>query len=1155
MTDWMRARPIATRLAAARQHLPPGALELACHAALPVALDTGFLNLLRVNFFLDPPIVLPYEAEAALLLSPLCRELGEGLYEIDPLMRRALLASLVSRFGAERVTRVALLLERYTDQTPAWHALPELDHAQRLTALSHLDPRGAVEWLDRARAVAGAGPSPLGREWFVAMRARLRDQPSPEDSLDTWQRKALAEVAARTDDVEAVRRLGELALLPGSDLTAISKALVGATRRAGPAGRTAQEVLDSLVHLVEPPARDDDGDGNDDVDPSLTPVASLTDLLGLDHPDDFDPRRSWRRGTSRDQLLKVPIGVDEHGGPVELDLKEPALDGMGPHGLCVGATGSGKSELLRTVVLALAMTHPPDLVAFLLVDYRGGATFAGLDGLPHTAAVVSNLGDESGLVDRLQHTLRGELIRRQELLRDAGRLASITDYHRGWDAERGVPPLPYLLVVVDEFDELITAEPSFAESLRSIGRVGRSLGVHLLLASQRIQEGRLHGLEVYLSYRLGLRALTEQDSRAVLGVPDAYHLPPLPGIGYLKVDTTVFQRFTAAYVSGPYRHRHPRPPSWDELLAEETAPEQEGMSLLDMLVSRMAGLGETYQIWLPPLPRALPLAAVTGPLAVEPGRGLTVADAERRGTLRVPVGLVDRPAEHSQAPFLVDLAVDGGHLGVFGAPGTGKARLLRTLVTGAALTHTPRELAFYCVDLGSSGLLNVLAGLPHVGAVAGRSEPDRVRRVVRYVSTLLEQRRQLLAGRGVNSVDELRRLHRRGGLPELPAADIVLIVYDHPTLRRDHEDLADVVQDVALQGPGYGVHLVVTAGRWADLRAPLQAAIGSKIEFRLRDPAESAIDRRAAQNLPYDTPGRCLTAAGLTAQVALPQLNEGTGIHTSESGLGELVDRVASAWPGPRVPVVRMLPGRVDYAELANTPTGGGIRLGLAETDLGPVLLDLFGAEQHLLTFGDQGSGKTSLLRLVARDLTAQYTHDQVVFVVVDPRRTLRDVVPEPYLGGYANTEALAEPLARAVVTELRKRLPPDDVTVDQLRDRSWWQGPELVVLCDDYDLLGGAGASPLTPLLTFLPQSRDLGLHLVVTRHSAGAGRAVYEPVLTRMRELGCTGLLLSGDRREGALWPQTYLGEQPPGRGRLVRRGQPPTLVQLAYVEEQPG
>jgi ESX secretion system protein EccC len=167
----------------------------------------------------------------------------------------------------------------------------------------------------------------------------------------------------------------------------------------------------------------------------------------------------------------------------------------------------------------------------------------------------------------------------------------------------------------------------------------------------------------------------------------------------------------------------------------------------------------------------------------------------------------------------------------------------------------------------------------------------------------------------------------------------------------------------------------------------------------------------------------------------------------------------------------------------------------------------------------------------------------------MDVRRTLLDAVPEDHLGAYAGTASTVAALARNLAGELRNRLPGDGVTAAQLRDRSWWSGPEIVVLCDDYDLLADGGAGPLAPFLEFLPQSRDLGFHLVVTRRSGGAGRALFEPVLQRMKEVGAAGLLLSGDRQEGQLWPGAYPAAQPPGRGLLVRRGHSPALIQTAY------
>ena len=202
-----------------------------------------------------------------------------------------------------------------------------------------------------------------------------------------------------------------------------------------------------------------------------------------------------RRGHP-DHRLHVPIGVDEAGAPVTIDLKESAEGGSGPHGLCVGATGSGKSELLRTLVLGLAAAHSSAELNFVLVDFKGGATFLGLGALPHVSAVITNLADELQLVDRMADALAGEITRRQELLRAAGNLTGTAEYAAARrTAARNLPALPALLVVVDEFSELLTQRPELVDLLGTIGRLGRSLGIHLLLASQRLDEGRLRGID------------------------------------------------------------------------------------------------------------------------------------------------------------------------------------------------------------------------------------------------------------------------------------------------------------------------------------------------------------------------------------------------------------------------------------------------------------------------------------------------------------------------------------------------------------------------------------------------------------------------------------------------------------------------------------
>ncbi|WP_396454658.1 FtsK/SpoIIIE domain-containing protein [Actinomadura sp.] len=277
----------------------------------------------------------------------------------------------------------------------------------------------------------------------------------------------------------------------------------------------------------------------------------LLELIGVPDPSTFDTSGAWSRRT-RDKLLRPVIGVDLLGRPVELDLKEPAEGGVGPHGLLVGATGSGKSELLRTLVLSLAVTHSSEVLNFLLIDGKGSGTFGGFERLPHVSAVVTGLQDELALIERLRAVLAAELARRRKLLqsRDHGTQRAYEEA-RAQGAE--LEPLPALLIVIDEFAELPSLWPPFADGLEDICRRGRSLGVHLLLSSQRFDEATSRRLGAHMTYRIGMRTYSAEESRMMLGVPDAYTLPNQPGRGYLKFGADTMIGFQAALVPGGRR--------------------------------------------------------------------------------------------------------------------------------------------------------------------------------------------------------------------------------------------------------------------------------------------------------------------------------------------------------------------------------------------------------------------------------------------------------------------------------------------------------------------------------------------------------------------------------------------------------------------------
>ncbi|MFI9064692.1 type VII secretion protein EccCa [Streptomyces sp. NPDC053429] len=903
------------------------------------------------------------------------------------------------------------------------------------------------------------------------------------------------------------------------------------------------------------------------IDAPLSGPVDFASLLGIEDVAQLDVNGLWAPRGER-AFLRVPIGISDSHEPVLLDLKESSELGMGPHGLCVGATGSGKSELLRTLVLALVATHPPEDLALVLVDYKGGATFAPFAGLPHVAGVITNLENQAGLVERVHASLAGEVKRRQQVLKDAGNIADIGDYN-ALRAERrpDLEPLPHLFVVIDEFGELLTAKPDFIDLFLSIGRIGRSIGVHLLLSSQRIEGGKLKGLDTYLSYRLGLRTFSADESRTVLDTTDAFHLPPLPGFGYLKVDTSHYERFKASYVSGGYRGPVQRadeqdsgplalpyeafnsPARPDGAQAQEPAARRRetGPTELGVIVGQLEqAAAPVRRIWLPPLPGAIALDTVAGPLDVGP-RGMQLA--RRRGRLAVPLGVLDDPTKQWQGEWYLDLTVAGGHAAVIGGPQSGKTTLLRTLVLSLALTHTPQEVGVYGLDLVGGGL-QALAGLPHVGGIAGRADRERAARTVEEVRTMLAAREELFREHGIDSVEQLRTLHAAGRLPQLASAEIVLVIDGFGALRDDFESLDDAVVDILKRGSGYGIHVVAGMLRWNDVRIATQSNFGTRVELRLNDPSESSVDRKLAETLSPDEPGRALTDGKLFAQVALPR----TDGRADPSELGAVLERTArtvrATWSGETAQPVRVLP-HVLEPHLLPGPAAEPKRvpIGLDQQALAPVLVDLFGHDQHLLVLGDSECGKTNLLATIAGGLIERYGEDELVFAVMDPRRGLRGVVPEEFNGGYAYNAKLCAGLSAGIATELERRMPDDTAPLEDLEPGSWGGGPRIVVLVDDYDVLTTAGQSPLSPFLPYIPSAADIGLHFVLTRRVAGASRGMYEPLVQGLRESGASALVMAGDRSEGQLLPGVYASQQPAGRGVLVRRGQSSRLIQTVY------
>jgi DNA segregation ATPase FtsK/SpoIIIE, S-DNA-T family len=916
----------------------------------------------------------------------------------------------------------------------------------------------------------------------------------------------------------------------------------------------------------------------------------LMALLKIPDAAEIVPEEVWRQRAPRERL-RVPVGYTPSGQPLELDIKESAEGGMGPHGLCIGATGSGKSEFLRTLVLAMITSHSPEALNLILVDFKGGATFLGLEGIPHIAAIITNLEDELTMVDRMRDALAGEMNRRQELLRSAGNFPNVTEYERARANGAELDPLPALFIVVDEFSELLSQKPDFAELFVMIGRLGRSLHIHLLLASQRLEEGKLRGLDSHLSYRIGLKTFSAGESRSVLGVPDAYHLPSVPGSAFLKCDADEPVRFNASYVSGEYvrpsRSSHPGRSSQLGALASKlftatpvdkdpvsvappedpAEPEREVSSsptkttLLDVVVSRLRGHGRpAHEVWLPPLDAS----PAVNDLVPHP----TWNDPRNvNGSLWLPIGVVDRPYDQRRDVLAIDLSGARGNIAVVGGPQSGKSTAIRTLIMAAAATHTPEQLQFYCLDFGG-GTLGSLASLPHVGSVAGRMDADRIRRTVAEVTGLLRERETRFRDLGIESLRDFRQ--RKAQLATMPPdvaardplsrdefGDVVLVVDGWATIKSDFEMLEPALQAIAIQGLSYGIHIAVTATRWMEIRPAVKDMLGTRVELRMGDPVDSDIGRKFAELVPVGRPGRGMSPERLHILIGLPRLDSSSDVEDLAAGVANACAEVRQFYGDREAPRVRMLPHSIDRTEVVEAARQAGslgkatVAVGIDESELAAVTID-FDAQPHLVVLGDSECGKTGLLRNIAKGLMENASPQECKVILVDFRRTLLGVVDNDYLGGYATGAQSCADVMTALATSLKDRLPPSDITQQQLKERSWWQGPDLYVLIDDYDLIpGGTLNHPLAPLIEYLPQARDIGLRVVVCRRMGGAGRAMMDPILGRLKDLSCNGLVMSGTKEEGALFG--YKAQpMPPGRGMFVSRTSKSDVIQLSRMPE---
>jgi S-DNA-T family DNA segregation ATPase FtsK/SpoIIIE len=330
----------------------------------------------------------------------------------------------------------------------------------------------------------------------------------------------------------------------------------------------------------------------------------------------------------------------------------------------------------------------------------------------------------------------------------------------------------------------------------------------------------------------------------------------------------------------------------------------------------------------------------------------------------------------------------------------------------------------------------------------------------------------------------------------------------------------------------------------------------NRLELRLGDTMDSEFDRKVAANVPAGVPGRGQSPQRLHFMAAVPRIDGLTSDSDLADATAALASEVSRHWTAPGAPKVRLLPRRLPAEELpgGNRFPERGVAFALDENALEPVFVD-FEQDPFLLVFGESESGKSNLLRLLIRQLTLRYPGDRCKLFVVDNRRSLLGVTPDSHLAEYIPMSNTMDHHMAALADLMRRRSPTAEVTAQQLRDRSWWSGPDVYVVIDDYDLVSTSQGNPLAGLTELLPFARDVGVRFIIARSTAGAGRAGYEPFIQRIKELGAQGVILAGDPAEGDLLGGVRARPMPAGRGVFVSRKRGKPLVQTGLVPDGQG
>ncbi|MDX3401811.1 MULTISPECIES: FtsK/SpoIIIE domain-containing protein [Streptomyces] len=858
-------------------------------------------------------------------------------------------------------------------------------------------------------------------------------------------------------------------------------------------------------------------------DSALPGSSRLLDVLQLEPPTADAIGARWRMGG---QSTMAVIG-ESYDGPFGIDMRKD-----GPHGLIAGTTGSGKSELLQTIVAALAVANTPENMTFVLVDYKGGSAFKDCVKLPHTVGMVTDL--DAHLVERALESLGAELKRREHILAAAD-AKDIEDYQDLVRRDPSHAPVPRLLIVIDEFASMVRDLPDFVTGLVNIAQRGRSLGIHLLLATQRPSGVVSPEIRANTNLRIALRVTDGGESSDVIDSPEAGHISKnTPGRAYVRLGHSSLVPFQSGRVGG----RRPGaadpaalapwvgPLGWEELgraaLTKPKTESREDDEITDLKVlvdavrdaNRSMGIPAQHSPWLPALDEKLLLDEIEVP---------ALAGAAPGKLPPAPYGIEDLPSDQARRPVVVDFA-SFGHLMIGGAPRSGRSQVLRTIAGSLARTHSTADVHLYGIDCGN-GALNALTRLPHCGAVVGRNQTERVVRLVNRLKGELSRRQDLLADSGFADIGE-----QRASAEESERLPHIVVLLDRwegwvPTLGEvDHGSLTDELQTMMREGASVGIHLILTGDRTL-LVGRIATLTEDKYGLRLADRSDFASLGIPSRKVPEEIPpGRAFrNEAGTETQFALlSEDTTGQGQAAAITAIGEAAAARDAGVPRARRPFrVDSLPSRISFPEAweMRDPEASRSRLwaliGIGGDEIVGFGPDLADGVPSFVIAGPAKSGRSTVLMNVAQSLLAQGTR----LVVAAPRQS-----PVRQLDG-----------AEGVL----KVFTGDDIDEDEFEELIDGASPEepIAVLVDDGEILEDCDAESQMKKIVSRGAERGLALVIAGDEEDVCSGFSGWQVDAKKARR----GILLSpqesssGDLIGLRVSRQMVGGQVTPGKGML--------------------